>query len=696
MNADFALVSVEESESLRERDLGLGIDTGGTFTDAALVDASSGAVVAAAKSPTTRHDLAEGIELAIRALPAEALARVGLVSLSTTLATNAIVEGNGAPVCLVLIGYDQELVRRYGLDRLLPVTNVAYVAGGHTSTGTESQPLDESELVRVARANAGSVAAFAVSGFFSVRNPEHELRARDIIAKLTGLPVTCGHELANELDSVLRAATCALNASLVPLLRDLMLSVQRALAALGIEAPLMVVRGDGSLMRVEMALERPVETILSGPAASVVGAQALTGLRDMLACDIGGTTTDLALVRDGLPGLNDKGATVGRWRTLVKAVQTVSRGLGGDSQVSLDRSTGRLSVGPRRAMPLCFLASRHPEVGHDLERMLSAPAQYEPSDLAFFAISRPPAQGSAYSDVERRILAALAARPQPLWRLIKGDPWIGLYLSHPNLLERSGVIIRSTFTPTDALHVLGTFVAWDRQAALDGARLLGLWLGKSAEEAASMVTAEVQRQLLRSFATMLSGGKTAVNEGSPDDVLLGLALNGHDDACDLEVTLRSRLPIVGLGAPAGHFVMPVASLLSAPAELPAHHGVANAVGAISGSVVVRETLELQGLYEASGLVGYMLTGPFPAQRFAEKEPALAEAIARATDLARRHAQAAGAAQVEVKLAIEEQEGTPSLSASEKLYLGTRIVATAVGRPQFAASAVPVAHLEQPC
>jgi hypothetical protein len=112
--------------------------------------------------------------------------------------------------------------------------------------------------------------------------------------------------------------------------------------------------------------------------------------------------------------------------------------------------------------------------------------------------------------------------------------------------------------------------------------------------------------------------------------------------------------------------------------------VANAVGAISGSVVVRETLELQGLYEASGLVGYMLTGPFPAQRFAEKEPALAEAIARATDLARRHAQAAGAAQVEVKLAIEEQEGTPSLSASEKLYLGTRIVATAVGRPQFAA------------
>jgi N-methylhydantoinase A/oxoprolinase/acetone carboxylase beta subunit len=280
--------------------------------------------------------------------------------------------------------------------------------------------------------------------------------------------------------------------------------------------------------------------------------------------------------------------------------------------------------------------------------------------------------------------------------LIKGDPWIGLYLSHPNLLERSGVIIRSTFTPTDALHVLGTFVAWDRQAALDGARLLGLWLGKSAEEAASMVTAEVQRQLLRSFATMLSGGKTAVNEGSPDDVLLDLALNGHDDACDLEVTLRSRLPIVGLGAPAGHFVMPVASLLSAPAELPAHHGVANAVGAISGSVVVRETLELQGLYEASGLVGYMLTGPFPAQRFAEKEPALAEAIARATDLARRHAQAAGAAQVEVKLAIEEQEGTPSLSASEKLYLGTRIVATAVGRPQFAASAVPVARLEQPC
>ena len=445
------------SARLTEQTLGLGIDTGGTFTDAAIVDVASNSVVAAAKAPTTHYDLAVGIMDALDRLPPELLAQVELVSLSTTLATNAIVEGNGAPVCLVLIGYDEGLIRNYNLDRLLPTANIAYVGGGHRSTGEEAAPLDESALEQVARKYAGSVAAIAVSGFFAVRNPEHELRARDVLAELTGLPITCGHELASELDSVLRAATCALNASLVRLLRDLMLSVQRALASLSVDAPLMVVRGDGSLMRVEMALERPVETILSGPAASVVGARALTQLDDMLVVDIGGTTTDIAVVRGGLPLLNNEGARVGRWRTLVRAVQTTSSGLGGDSQVSLDGSTP-LQVGPRRVIPLAFLAEGHPEVKRDLVRMMIASGAPSPAESAFFTLSRS-VDGLQYSDVETRILKALELGPRSLWWLAQRDPWAHLYLSRPNTLERTGVVLRGGFTPTDALHVSGGFVA---------------------------------------------------------------------------------------------------------------------------------------------------------------------------------------------------------------------------------------------
>ncbi|MHB0874659.1 MAG: hydantoinase/oxoprolinase N-terminal domain-containing protein [Anaerolineae bacterium] len=677
---------------MTNRDYGLGIDTGGTFTDAAIVDMLDNSVVAAAKAPTTRHDLSVGISNAIGKLPAEALSRVGLASLSTTLATNAIVEGNGAPTCLVLIGYDPQLIAAYNLNRLLPTANLVYVAGGHTTVGAEREPLDEAAIARAAQEQKGSVAAFAVSGFFAVRNPEHELRARQIIAEATGLPVTCGHELATELDSVLRAATCALNASLVPLLRDLMGSVQRSLHAAGMDVPLMVVRGDGSLMRVEVAVERPVETILSGPAASVVGARALTQSTDMLVVDIGGTTTDLAVVRDGLPQLNSEGATVGRWRTLVRAVETVSSGLGGDSQVSLD---GRrpLQVGPRRVVPLSFVAGDSERVRQDLARALDRPDVGSPADGDFFLLVRQP-DGYPYSDLEQRILRALQSGPQPLWRLALHDPWVHMYLSRPNLLERTGMVMRGGFTPTDALHVTGAFTAWDREAAILGARLFGRYVGAPPEEVADLVLREVQHSLVRALAKVLLHGKCSFAAGGADDALMSLAL-GESETADLEVSLTSRLAVVGLGAPAGHFVLPAARLLHAEAALPQHHAVANAVGAICGSVVVREVVQVQAIYEAAGLSGYVVTGAFPAESFDHREPAEAWATERALAVARANALAAGAADVEVKVDAEVHDATASPSFGDRLYLGSTIVATAVGRPRFAHEApAPVADAEE--
>ncbi|NPV07557.1 MAG: hydantoinase/oxoprolinase family protein [Anaerolineae bacterium] len=670
--------------NLNSANLGLGVDTGGTFTDVAVVEMTSGRVLASAKAPTTRHDLAKGIASAVRQVPEDLLRRVGLVSLSTTLATNAIVEGNGSPTCLVLIGYDRELFRRYELQRLLPTANLAFVKGGHNGMGAEQEPLDESELRRLAREQRDKVAAFAVSGFFGVRNADHEMRAKRILIQETGLPVTCGHELASELDSVLRAATCALNASLVPLLRDLMVSLRRALDALGVRAPVMVVRGDGSLMRVEMALDRPVETILSGPAASVVGARALAGLQDMLVVDIGGTTTDLALVRGGLPLLNPRGATVGRWRTLVRAVQTVSSGLGGDSQVTLLEGT-RLCVGPRRAVPLAFAAQEHPQVIGMLEETLTRASRLDPSESVVYLAARS-ADGNRMSPVEQRILEALGSGPQPLWRLATRDPWVHFYLSNPNRLEGTGVVLRSAFTPTDALHALGEFVAWDAEAAMLGARLLAWYLQASPEEVSRRVLLEVRHSLIRAMVAVLvngSGGSAVTEVGGP---LLDLALSA--EGSDLEVRLRSRVPVVGLGAPAGHFVSPAARVMGDSACLPQHHSVANAVGAISGSVAVQELVSVQPVYRASGLDGYVLTGPFAAERYGEREAALEEAQRRAHSLARQAAEAAGAADIEVRVEVKDHKGTAGPGFGDRLYLGSTVTATAVGRPRFASEAEP--------
>jgi N-methylhydantoinase A/oxoprolinase/acetone carboxylase beta subunit len=256
--------------------LALGIDTGGTYTDAALVDYDSGLVLNAAKALTTRRDLSIGIGEAIDAVfqqpSAPAPAGVNLVSLSTTLATNAIVEGQGSPVCLILIGYDPELIRQYRFEGELVTEDVVYIRGGHDIHGDEAAPLDEAALRQAVLARRERVEAFAVSSYFGVRNPAHELCARELIEEITGLPVTCGHDLTTRLNSVRRATTVAINARLVPLLRELIGTLRRSLAERAIPAPLMVVKGDGSLVRAEWAMQRPIETILSGPAASAVGA----------------------------------------------------------------------------------------------------------------------------------------------------------------------------------------------------------------------------------------------------------------------------------------------------------------------------------------------------------------------------------------------------------------------------------------
>ncbi|MDH3674554.1 MAG: hydantoinase/oxoprolinase family protein, partial [Anaerolineae bacterium] len=281
--------------------IALGIDTGGTYTDAVLVDHDSGKVLAGAKALTTRRDLSIGIGQAMLTVFTEngqsvSPADVDLVALSTTLATNAIVEEQGSPVCLLLIGYDAELLHQYGFERDLVTSDVVFLRGGHDGMGNEVEPLDETAARKAILARRDQVEAFAVSGFFSVRNPAHELRVRTLVEELAGpssgetRPVTCGHELSSRLNAVRRATTVALNARLIPLLHELMVTVQHSLEKLGVVAPLMVVKGDGSLVRAEWAMQRPIETVLSGPAASVVGAWHLAGRDDVWVVDVGGTT----------------------------------------------------------------------------------------------------------------------------------------------------------------------------------------------------------------------------------------------------------------------------------------------------------------------------------------------------------------------------------------------------------------------
>ncbi|MCR9220343.1 MAG: hydantoinase/oxoprolinase family protein [Alphaproteobacteria bacterium] len=675
----------------------LGIDTGGTYTDAVLFDDASRRVIATAKALTTKHDLAlcvgEAIDRALAAGPEGAVRRIGLVSLSTTLATNAIVEQHGFPVGLVLIGQSREALDRAGLSQAVGGDPVVLVGGGCGPDGLERAPLDEAALRAALPMLKQKAAAVAVSGYFAVRNPVQEARARDLIRAETGLPVSCGHELANALDAPRRALTALLNARLIPLLQHLILAVRARLEALGLEAPLMVVKGDGSLIAAETALTRPVETILSGPAASVVGAQFLAGEEDCVVSDIGGTTTDIAVLAGGRPVMDPDGATVGGYRTMVEAVAVRTVGLGGDSEIRLDAEK-RLVAGPRRVQPLSLLARHWPEAVPILETQLARP--WPKTHDGRFALRLRPLSGGTLSRNEQAIWERLEAGPMDLERLLGARP-----SEQPlqRLVDR-GLVILSSFTPSDAAHVLGLQADWTVRAAELGAELWarserrpGLPTAANGRAFAETVVDLVTRQSAEAIldAALAEEDRTAGVRGAGRGPSLGGGVRRFLDVALaapetppggrlVSFTVALERPLIGIGAPAATYYPEIARRLSTRCVAPENADVCNAVGAVAGGVSQSETLLITQPEEGR----FRLHAPEGAEDFRSLEEAAARADALARGLAEAKARDAGAAHIRIECAREDK--TATVAGSHELFVESVIRATAYGRPRIAAAA----------
>ncbi|MBN1137503.1 MAG: hydantoinase/oxoprolinase family protein [Anaerolineae bacterium] len=674
--------------------IALGIDTGGTYTDAALVEYETSRILCSAKALTTRRDLSIGIGEAVKAVLRERDAphpsEVKLAALSTTLATNAAVEGQGSCICLILIGYDPELIHQYGFEDDLVTDDVVYVAGGHEPLGDEAAPLDEAALLDAVRSRDGRVEAFAVSAYFGVRNPAHELRARELIREITGKPVTCGHELTTRLGSVRRATTVALNASLVPLLRELIHTVRTILAEYSIAAPLMMVKGDGSLVRAEWAMLRPIETILSGPAASAVGAWHLakTAGEDLpdealWAVDVGGTTTDIASLRDGRPDLNPEGAQVGRWRTMVEAVDVHTVGLGGDSRVRV--TAGRkLSIGPQRVVPLSLLAQQHPKVVEDLCNQTTTPPRDE--EAAQFLLEGRPPQRPLY-DAEAAILKRLASGPVSLAALVHESRHGILMLRRIDRLVAERLVTSAGFTPTDALHALGGLALWNVEAARLGAQVLAAQRHCSVETLCRDVVEGVSRRAAQALIGKALTDEARLPDGEGEQIaalFLERALcNGYASAgrpglgSELACTLALRRPVVAIGAPVQAYMPRTAEMLHTGLVIPPHAEVANAVGAAVGSVVQRQRVLITPLQDGKTL---RLLLPHGVRDFRVLEDAVTYASKQMVPWMESLARKAGAAQVEVRMDRHDTGAQDREGKGDKLYLGTELTFTAVGRP----------------
>ena len=661
----------------------IGLDTGGTFTDAALLDSAAGTVLGTGKSLTTREDLSIGVGGAIaRVLEGfdGAPGDIGLVSLSTTLATNAVVEGVGGRACLVMIGFDETALERADLARALGQDPVIFISGGHNADGTPQARLDEPALRAAIESGRDGVSAYAVAGHFATRNPEHETRARDMIRELTGAPVTCSHELSSSLGGPRRALTALLNARLINLLDRLVAATETIMTAQGLACPLMVVKGDGSLLQAEFARSRPVETVLSGPAASLAGAAFLAGTKTALVADIGGTTTDIALLQNGAPRLKPDGALVGGWQTMVEAADIRTCGLGGDSEVRpVSRGTGGgLTLGPRRAVPLSLLATQWPEAKEKLAAQLDIAVPMATDGRFVLPLMPNGVPGWLTRSEAKLAAAAIEAGPVAIAEIAGTQ----LALGAVDRLVSRGLLTLAAFTPTDALHVTGDFAEFDSEAAELGAALMarqkngiGQPMAATGAVLAGMTLAELHRHsgvALMDAALAHQGAGEGQASGNP--LLADLYRNtGPDDSGIVSLSLRLETGLVALGASAATHYPHVAARMGVDLTVPDHAEVAGAVGAAAGSVRQRVMISVTQPSEGRFRI-HLPDGP---RDVGVMEDALAAARDAAAALAESRAAKAGASSVSVTL--EEDVKLVPLDADRDIFIEALIYATADGR-----------------
>lgn len=661
----------------------LGVDTGGTYTDAVIVDEAADRVIGKAKSLTTRADLALGIGRAVDAALAQsgvAAADVALVSLSTTLATNALVEGQGGRVALIFVGFDDGDLDRGGLIEALKGDPVIRMAGGHSHAGTETEPLDLATLETQLLELGPQVMGFAIAARFATRNPAHEIAIRDLVRRVTGRPATCSHELSAQLNGPKRALTAVLNARLIGMIDRLVAACERHLAEIGIDAPLMVVRGDGALISAAMVRERPIETILSGPAASIVGARWLTGAQDALVSDIGGTTTDVALLRGGLPEIDPAGARVGGFRTMVEAVAMRTTGLGGDSEVHLKTEglVGGLRLGPRRLIPVALLAADHPAMVHaTLDRALSTETAGEFDGRFVVPMA---GQTGGLTPREHTVLARIT-EPMPMAQALTSR----LEVAALERLVARGLVMISGVTPSDASHVLGRLDAWDATASEKAVRLLGRRRNGAGErfatDAAVLAQGIIDQLTSQTVDCLLEAAfdEDDAFDGQPSETLARhplttAALGQHKGI--LQLSARLGVPVIGLGASAPSYYGAVGDRLHCEMILPEHAGVANAIGAVVGQVSQR----VQAIVTSPAEGRFTAHLPDGLQQFSDRNTALATLEVALIAEATARARAAGAEDLRVTTSRDVREADIE---GRKMFIEATITATASGRPRVA-------------
>lgn len=531
----------------------IGIDTGGTYTDAVLLEKQSGKVLAKAKRPTTHFALARGTGEALTELlriSGAAPEDIHSVCISSTLATNSVVENKGARVAVIVIGY----VKHFKL----PVKAVVFVKGGHTIQGEEEEPLDLEYLVPLIEGLKNEVDAYGVCSAMSMKNPTHELVTEKAIGMLDPKPVFCSHRISRLAGMQERAATAGLHAQLMPVMEGFVAGVQKAMTEQGLACPVVVIGGNCKALSADRAIAEAAMTVASGPACTAMFGAA-QGEGECLVIDVGGTTTDIAMIENGQPLFAADGCQIGLWKTHIEAVDMHTAGIGGDSHVHVDEK-GQISIGPSRVTPLAMAGSEIPPPGNWLGT----------ANSSRMIVLRPEARDEVPENELTVLLRETGKLTPAIIRKRTGLGGIPLDVQLEQLTRRQQ-IFECGFTPTDALHVLGEIDLGDRTAAMEGAEILGRAMGMSGRAFAELVLRRTEElienmiidYIVRHYWQNSLAGFIATRKNHP---VLG-------------VDFSIKIPLIGIGAAARYFLPKVAGRLGTDVSFPENCEVGNAVGA---------------------------------------------------------------------------------------------------------------------
>jgi N-methylhydantoinase A/oxoprolinase/acetone carboxylase beta subunit len=390
-----------------------------------------------------------------------------------------------------------------------------------------------------------------------MKDPSHEMVTEKAISMMDPKPVFCSHSISHQAGMQERTATAALHAKLMPLMQDYATGVQAAALKNKLECPIVLIAGNGEQISINDAAKQAGITVASGPACTA-GFGAAQGTENALVIDVGGTTTDIAMIRDGKTVLSPDGCKVGRWQTHVEAVDMFTGGIGGDSHVLLD-DKGGVHLGPNRVIPLSMANGfPQPEQWLGVEQNSKCIALVPDLDLA------------GNQDVILKYL--LQNDPSTATEINQATGLSGVPLEkHLEQLAREQLTLETGFTPTDALHVLGEISIGNTGRAEAGAKILAAHTNMDVDAFCRKIilfTEEKIENLLIDYVIHHYWGKS----------LTGF-INSRNEHPVLGVQFSLKMPIIGIGAAAQYFLPKVAEKLGTSVTFPKHYEVGNGIGA---------------------------------------------------------------------------------------------------------------------